>query len=344
MMTRDLVARPVTDSPPHGSRLWMYRTMVAARAFEDAIKPAYFEGKRPAFNMAKGPIPGEMHLSSGQEPCAVGVCAHLFPEDAVTATHRPHHIAIAKGVNLQAMAAEIFGRRNGLSGGRGGHMHLFDAAVNFCCSGIVAQGLGPAVGMALAAKLRQTSHVAVAFLGDGAANQGTFHESLNLAAVWKAPVIFVIEDNSWGISVAKRDCTAVTSNACRAAAYGMPGVHVADNNPDAVHYEAGIAIGRARNGDGPTLIEIETHRLEGHFLGDSEGYRSEGELGRLRQLDPIPAYRARMIGEGIAAAALDVLELEARAEIADAFALARSSPPPVAADAYCEVFAAERRA
>src|SRR5688500_18781263 len=142
----------------------MYLTMVKRRAFEAAIKPAYLEGKQPLFNMAKGPIPGEMHLSDGQEPCAVGVCAHLRADDAVTATHRPHHIAIAKGVDLKAMAAEIFGRVTGLSGGRGGHMHLFDPRVNFCCSGIIAQGMGPAVGAALAAKLRGSDAVAVSFI------------------------------------------------------------------------------------------------------------------------------------------------------------------------------------
>ena len=146
-------------------RLWMYATMVKSRYFEACIKPAYFEGKSPVFNMAKGPIPGEMHLSDGQEPCAVGVCAHLRPGDTVTATHRPHHVAIAKGVDLNAMTAEIFGKSTGLSGGRGGHMHLFDARVNFACSGIIAQGLGPAVGAALAAKLRGEDAVAVAFLG-----------------------------------------------------------------------------------------------------------------------------------------------------------------------------------
>ena len=173
--------------PDNQTRLWMYKTMVASREFEVAIKAAYLEGKQPVFNMARGPIPGEMHLSNGQEPCAVGVCSHLKPTDTVTSTHRPHHVAIAKGVNLDAMAAEIFGRKTGLSGGRGGHMHLFDARVNFCCSGIIAQGMGPAVGAAMAAKLRGRHDVAVSYIGEGAANQGAFHEALNLAALWKAP-------------------------------------------------------------------------------------------------------------------------------------------------------------
>jgi TPP-dependent pyruvate/acetoin dehydrogenase alpha subunit len=320
-------------------RLWMYENMVKSRAFEDMIKPAYLEGKQPLFNMAKGPIPGEMHLSDGQEPCAVGVCAHLHPEDAVTATHRPHHIAIAKGVDLNAMAAEIFGKSSGLSGGRGGHMHLFDPAVNFACSGIIAQGMGPAVGAAMAAKLRGTNSVAVAFIGEGAANQGAFHETLNLAAVWNAPVVFVIEDNSYGISVSKADCTAIARNSDRAVAYGMPGIHVENNDPDAIYDAAGEAIARARSGGGPSLIEIETMRLEGHFMGDAEAYRPEGEVARLRAADPIPAYRARLEGDGIHAADLDAAEIAARSAVEKAFDFARASALPEPADAFETIFA-----
>lgn len=320
-------------------RLWMYGTMVKSRHFEALIKPAYLEGKTPLFNMAKGPLPGEMHLSDGQEPCAVGVCAHLEPRDTVTATHRPHHIAIAKGVDLDAMAAEIFGKASGLSGGRGGHMHLFDADVNFACSGIIAQGLGPAVGAALASKLRGEGSVAVAFMGDGAANQGAFHEALNLASVWKAPVVFVIEDNAYGISVAKRDCTAVERNADRAAAYAMPGHFVAGNDPDAVYAAAGEAIARARRGEGPSLIEIETCRLEGHFMGDAEAYRPEGEVERLKSEDPIPAYRSRLVADGFESEELDRLEAEARARVDAAFAAARAASYPEPQEAFVHVFA-----
>lgn len=320
-------------------RLWMYATMVKSRHFEACIKPAYFEGKTPVFNMAKGPLPGEMHLSDGQEPCAVGVCAHLRPSDTVTATHRPHHIAIAKGVDLDGMAAEIFGKASGLSGGRGGHMHLFDARVNFACSGIIAQGLGPAVGAALAAKLKGEDRVAVAFLGDGAANQGAFHEALNLASVWKAPVIFVIEDNAYGISVSKRDCTSVARNADRAAAYGMPGHLVESNDPDAVYRVAGEAITRARAGGGPSLIEIETTRLEGHFMGDAEGYRPAGEVEQLKALDPIPRYRETLLAAGFDPADLDAAETTARTDVDRAFAAARAAAYPAPEEAFDHVFA-----
>ncbi|WP_350213422.1 thiamine pyrophosphate-dependent dehydrogenase E1 component subunit alpha [Henriciella sp.] len=317
----------------------MYQMMVASRHFEDLIKPAYFEGKQPVFNMAKGPLPGEMHLSDGQEPCAVGVCAHLRPSDAVTATHRPHHIAIAKGVDLKAMTSEIFGRANGLSGGRGGHMHLFDPRVNFCCSGIIAEGMGPAVGAAMAAKLRGTDDVAVSFIGEGAANQGAFHETLNLAAVWKAPVVFVIEDNAYGISVAKRQATAIERNADRAMAYGMPGAFVPDNDPEEIFEVAGTAIERARQGGGPSLIEIETIRLEGHFMGDAEGYRPEGEKTSLQEKDPITRYRARLENAGAAAGDLDALEEEARSRVSEAFNHARHSASPKPDDAFTTVFA-----
>jgi pyruvate dehydrogenase E1 component alpha subunit len=317
----------------------MYQTMVRSRELEEAIKIAYLEGKQPVFNMARGPIPGEMHLSNGQEPCAVGVCAHLTPADTVTATHRPHHVAIAKGVRLEAMVAEIFGRKTGLSGGRGGHMHLFDARVHFCCSGIIAQGMGPAVGAAMAAKLRGRGDVAVAYIGEGAANQGAFHESLNLAAVWKAPVVFVIEDNAWGISVAKGAATAIERNSDRAAAYGIPGAYVPGNDPDAIYATAGEAIARARAGGGPSLIEIDTVRLEGHFMGDAEGYRADEEKQSLASRDPIPLYRRRLESEGIAAGTLDGLEAEAKATVARAIEFARKSPEPAVEDAMQCVFA-----
>jgi TPP-dependent pyruvate/acetoin dehydrogenase alpha subunit len=320
-------------------RLWMYTNMVKSRRYEEAIKLAYLEGKQPLFNMAKGPIPGEMHLSSGQEPCAVGVCAHLRAEDAVTATHRPHHIAIAKGVDLNGMTAEIFGKRDGLSGGRGGHMHLFDPTVNFCCSGIVAQGMGPAVGAGLAAKLRARDGVAVSFIGEGAANQGAFHESLNLAAVWNVPVIFVIEDNAWGISVAKESSTAISRNSERAAAYGMAGWFVPDNDADEIYAVAGAAVERARSGHGPSLIEIQTSRLEGHFMGDAEGYRPKGEVQALWARDPIVSYRQRLVESGVDDARLGRIEREQQVAVDAAFAFARASNYPEPQSALQTVFA-----
>ena len=230
------------------TRLDLYRTMVLARTFEEAILREYHADKGPGFDIGKGLVPGEMHLSAGQEPVAAGVCAHLTADDAVTATHRPHHLAIAHGVDLDRMTAEIFGRETGLGRGRGGHMHLFDPAMHFSCSGIIAEGYPPALGQAFAFRQQGTDRVAVAVTGEGAANQGAFHESLNLAALWKLPVVFVIEDNDWGISVPRAASTAVPSNAVRAAAYDMPAERIEDNAVEAVYDAAGRAVARARAG------------------------------------------------------------------------------------------------
>lgn len=328
-------------TPSRDEQLWMYRNMVTSRRFEETIAKIYFEGKTPVFNMANGPIPGEMHLSDGQEPVAVGVCAHLTPEDVVTATHRPHHQAIAKGVDLDKMAAEIFGKETGLSGGRGGHMHIFDADVNFACSGIIAQGMGPAVGAALSRKMQGKLGVAVAFIGEGAVNQGAFHEAMNLAAVWKLPFVCVIEDNAWGISVAKATSTSVVNNADRAAAYGIPGQRVEGNDPFAIYAAAGEAIARARAGEGPSLLEVETFRLAGHFMGDAEGYRPKGEKDALFEKDPIPAMRARLLADTTASDTdLDAIESEAAARVEAAIAFARNSADPAPEDALTRVFAA----
>lgn len=327
-------------NPSREEQHWMYRNMVTSRRFEETIATIYLEGKTPVFNMAKGPIPGEMHLSDGQEPVAVGVCAHLNPEDVVTATHRPHHQAIAKGVDLDKMAAEIFGKSTGLSGGRGGHMHIFDADVNFACSGIIAQGMGPAVGAALSRKMQGKPGVAVAFLGEGAVNQGAWHEAMNLAAVWNLPFVCIIEDNSWGISVSKEASTAIANNADRAAAYGIPGKRIEGNDPYAIYEAAGEAIARARAGEGPTLLEIETYRLAGHFMGDAEGYRPEGEKDTLVANDPIPKMRAKMLADGVATEdELAAIEAESEARVEAAIAFARESADPAPEDALTAVFA-----
>lgn len=326
-------------NPDASQQLAMYQKMVTSRQYEDAIQAAYFEGKLPNFNMANGPIPGEMHLSSGQEPCAVGVCAHLTNDDYVSATHRAHHIAIAKGVDLDRMTAEIFGRATGLSGGRGGHMHLFDTAVNFMSSGIVGEGIAPAVGAALSFQMRGLPHVSVAFIGEGAANQGAFHEALNLAGLWKVPFVCIIEDNSYGISVDKKHSTAVPRNDVRAAGYNMPGIYVENNDPLAIYSAAGEAIDRARNGGGPSLIEIETFRLTGHFTGDPETYRPEGEKESITLRDSLPAMRARMINDGVASTAdLECAEQAASETVASAIAFARSAPEPEPAEALNMVF------
>lgn len=319
--------------------LSMYRQMWTIRFFEDALAAVYMEGKTPAFDIGSGPVPGEMHLAAGQEPVAVGTCAHLKKEDTVVGTHRPHHFAIAKGVPLNKMAAEIFGKDTGLGHGKGGHMHLFDVEHKFSCSGIIGASFPPAVGAALAAKKLGTDWVAVAFAGEGAANQGSFHESLNLAALWKLPVIFIIEDNSWAISVPKSASTAISDNSQRAASYGIPGVRVEENDVLAVYEAAGQAIARARRGEGPTLLEVKTDRYYGHFQGDPELYRPKDEVPRLKANDPILKLGKQMLEQGTATQAeLDAARDAAKADVDAAIEFARSSPYPAPEDALKHVF------
>jgi TPP-dependent pyruvate/acetoin dehydrogenase alpha subunit len=308
-------------------RRGLLRTMVLIRTYEEAIRLAYYADKKPAFDIGAGLVPGEMHLSAGQEPVAAGICAHLTSDDAITATHRPHHLAIAHGVALRPMTAEIFGRETGLGHGRGGHMHLFDPSTHFSCSGIIAEGFPPALGQAFAFQRRGTDRVAVAVTGEGAANQGAFHESLNLAALWKLPVVFVVEDNDWGISVPRSKSTSVASNADRAAGYGIPGVRVEDNSVEAVYASAGEAIARARSGGGPTLIEVHTLRLWGHFEGDAEGYRPE--LASVPEHDPIPIYRDGLLETGaLTDAQYQEMQKLAATQVEDAIDFAMSSPKP----------------
>jgi len=324
---------------PKTTLVQMYRDMVTIRLYEETIAQAYMEGKQPAFNIASGPVPGEMHLAAGQEPVAVGVCAHLRKDDAIAGTHRPHHFAIAKGVDLKRMTAEIFGKVTGLGRGKGGHMHLFDPEVHFGCSGIIGAGIPQAVGAALAFKKRGEQRVAVAFFGEGAANQGSFHESLNLAALWKLPVLFIVEDNTYAISVPKQKSTAVASNADRAVAYGIPGVYVGSNDALAVYEAAGEAVARARNGEGPTLIEVKTDRYFGHFQGDPELYRPKDEVLRLRENDPIGRLKNHMLGTGLFSTAdIAGLQAEAKERVDEAFAFARASADPDPAEALLHVF------
>ncbi len=319
-------------------RLQLYRTMVLARTFEEAILREYHQDKGPGFDIGKGLIPGEMHLAAGQEPVAAGVCAHLSADDAVTATHRPHHFALAHGVALRELTAEIFGRQTGLGRGRGGHMHLFDPATHFSCSGIIAEGYPPALGQAFAFRRRGSDRIAVAVTGEGAANQGAFHESLNLAALWRLPVVFVVEDNDWGISVPRAASTAVPSNAVRAAAYGIPGERVEDNAVEAVYQAAGRAVARARAGEGPSLLEVHTLRLWGHFEGDAQGYRLD--LADAAGRDPIPAYEQALRQAGLLDdAAVGQIRAQAQESVEDAIRFAKDSPLPDPADAGSYVFA-----
>jgi len=319
--------------------LSLYRTMFKIRYYEETLGKIYYEGKSPIFDISAGPIPGELHLSSGQESSAAGVCAHLKPEDAVVGTHRIHHFAIAKGVDLKTMTAEIFGKHTGLSAGKGGHMHLFDPKVNFSCSGIVGASFPQAVGVGIAAKQQGADYVAVAVGGEGAANQGTFHESLNLAALWKLPVIFVIEDNSWAISVPKDRSTSLSRNSERAKAYGIPGVYVDGKDVVAVYEVAREAVERARNGEGPSLIEIKVYRLRGHFEGDAQVYRPKEDLEQAMANDPVKYLENQILSRNLQSEQeLKELQNDIITEIDEIIEYARQSEYPEPQEALENVF------
>ena len=316
----------------------LYADMVTARHYEERLQEEYLEGKQPAFDISAGPIPGELHLAAGQEAAAAGVCHHLRPEDTVTAPHRPHHVAIAKGVDLKRMTAEIFGRETGLGKGKGGHMHLFDPDVNFACSGIIAEGCPPAAGAALAAKKRNEDSVAVAFLGEGAIDQGAFLESLNFASVRDLPVVFVVEDNDWAISMPKERVTDVEDGSDRAAGFDMPGVRVDRDDALAVYEAAGEAIGRARDRNGPTLLEVQVHRRMGHFMGDPQTYRSDEDEDAALARDSIDRLESELRDHGVSHDELAAIRDDAESRVEEAIAWAKDQPQPDPEDAYDDVF------
>jgi 2-oxoisovalerate dehydrogenase E1 component len=318
----------------------IYSTMIKSRKYEEKLRDIYLSDKKPLFSIAAGKIPGEMHLSAGQEPSAAWMSVLLRDDDFVYGTHRPHHTAISKGVDLNRMTAEIMGKHGGLSKGKGGHMHIFDTKVNFACAGIVGSSFPPALGAALASKLDGNDSIAVAYGGDGSLNQGMFLESLNLASLWKLPVIFVIENNDWAISVETKDSTPLENDAIRAKGFGMPGVHIKDNDPVKMYEAAEKAVKRARSGEGPTLISIDTYRYYGHFEGDPEVYRPKNQVKELLAKDPIKIMGAELIEKGIITKDEDDrINNSAMEEINQAFAFAENSPLPIGDDAMDDVYA-----
>jgi pyruvate dehydrogenase E1 component alpha subunit len=316
----------------------MFVDMVTARHYEERLQEEYLEGKQPAFDISAGPIPGELHLAAGQEASGAGVCQHLRDDDTVTAPHRPHHVAIAKGVDLKRMTAEIYGRETGLGKGKGGHMHLFDPDVNFACSGIIAEGVPPAAGAGLAAKKRNSDSVAVAFLGEGAIDQGAFLESLNFAAVHDLPVVFVIEDNDWAISMPKERVTDLEDGSRRADGFEMPGVRVEHDDAVAVYEAAEDAIGRARDRNGPTLLELQVHRRMGHFMGDPESYRSDADQAAANERDSIERLAEVLRAHGVEDDDLDELRASARERVEEAIEWAKEQPQPDPEAAHEDVF------
>jgi TPP-dependent pyruvate/acetoin dehydrogenase alpha subunit len=310
--------------------LEMHRRMLRVRHFELAAKSVH----------AAGEVLGGLHLSIGQEAAIVGACTALRDGDYMTGTHRSHGHPIGKGAALAPLMAELFGKATGVCKGKGGSMHLADFSVGSLGeSGIVASALPVAAGAGLSAQLRGTDQVTLAFFGDGAANEGAFHEAMNLAAIWTLPVIFFCENNLYAVTGRAQEFLKVPDVAARAAAYGMPGIVVDGQDVEAVHAVAADAVARARGGGGPTLIEAKTYRFMTHSQGTRE-VRPEDEVAAWRQRDPIEIHRASIVARGLATAdELDTLVAEVEADVAAAVEFARASPTPDPREAFTEVFA-----
>jgi pyruvate dehydrogenase E1 component alpha subunit len=306
-------------------------TMWRIRRFEEAVDDLF----------ARGLMHGTMHLSIGQEASATGACFALRDTDSITSTHRGHGHCIAKGADLTRMMAELLAKETGYCRGRGGSMHIADVATgNLGANGIVAGGIPIATGAALAERLRGTDGVVLSFFGDGAANEGAFHEALNLAAIWALPVVFVCENNKYGMSFSTEKSFAIAHIAERGAAYGMPGVTVDGNDVEAVHLAVDEAVRRARGGGGPTLVEAETYRWKGHSKSDKNLYRTKEEISSWREKDPIVRFEGVVRERGLLDdAALDRVREEARIAVRDAVREATAAPDALPDDLLDGVFA-----
>jgi len=300
-----------------------YKKVLELRLFELKVQELYRNGR----------LPGFVHLYVGEEAVAVGVCSHLEAADLVFSTHRGHGHALAKGVPARAVLAELWGKTTGSSGGRGGSMHMYAPEYGFMgTNGIVGAPIPLATGAALSAKLRNKSQVVVCFFGDGAVNSGSFHEAVNLGAVWNLPVVYVCENNLYATEMAFRRATKNTSVASRAAAYGMLGVEVDGQDVVAVHEAAQAAIQRARQDGGPTLIECKTYRYVGHHEGDpGTDYRTREEVQQWKQRDPVKLARKRLLDSGVVDEKdLQAADQEVERLIDEAVEFAEKSPEPSA--------------
>jgi len=313
----------------------MYQDMLKIRYFENQITDVY----------SKGLMPGLAHLYIGEEAIAVGVCTNLSEHDFATSTHRGHGHLIAQGADLKRMMAEVLGKETGYCKGKGGSMHIMDVSKGILgANGIVGAGIPIATGSAYSAKVRGTDQVTVAFFGDAASNQGNFHESINMAAAWKLPVVYICENNLYGISVDIRKVTNTKDLATRALAYDIPGIVVNGNDVLEVYRVTKEVVKRARKGKGPSLIECKTYRWKGHHLGDpGRVYRLEKETKEWMARCPIKTFRERLIKEKIASEEeLNSIERDTKKIIKEALDFAIQSPYPDKKEAYEDLFAEEK--
>jgi len=305
---------------PNEKLIEMYQKMLEIRHFEQRVYYLFLEGL----------IPGTIHLYTGQEAVAVGVCSSLREDDFIVSTHRPHGHYIAKGGQMNRLMAELFGKKTGCCKGKGGSMHICDFNVGMPPAiAIVGANVPIAAGMALAFKMKGTDQVVACFFGDGAVNQGMWHEGVNIAAVWKLPVIFVCENNFYAASTHVRKVMLVKNVVERAGAYGIPGLIVDGNDVIAVYKATCEAVERARKGEGPTLIECLTYRHGGHSRGDPATYRPKEEVEEWLKRDPIPRFKNKLVEMGILTdEQAEEIERKVLAKIEEAVKFAKESPMP----------------
>ena len=311
--------------------LQAYRTMRTIRDFEERVH----------VDFATGEIPGFVHLYAGEEASATGICMHLNRKDYIASTHRGHGHCIAKGVDPVGMMAEIWGKATGTCKGKGGSMHIADLEVGMLGANGIVGGGGPLIcGTALASKVRGENNVGVCFFGDGASNQGTIFEAMNLASVWKLPVIFVAENNGYAEATSSNFSVAVDNIADRASAFGMPGVIVDGFDFFAVYEAAGEAIKRAREGHGPTLLEVKLSRYYGHFEGDQQTYRAPGEVQKLRETkDCLMQFAKRVTSRGeLTMADIEAIDAEVKAMIDASVVKAKADPLPAPSELMTDVY------
>lgn len=311
---------------------WAYQTMQDIRHFENMLHR----------NFTKGEIPGFVHLYAGEEAVATGVCAHLSKEDQITSTHRGHGHCIAKGCDLNGMMAEIYGKATGLCKGKGGSMHIADMDLGMMgANGIVGGGFSIANGAALRNKYLKTDNVSICFFGDGASNEGNFHESMNMASIWKLPIVFVCENNQFAEATPQWYASASKTIAERAAAYNMPGVTVDGKDLMAVYEAAGEAIDRARRGEGPTLIECKTYRNYGHFEGDEQKYKApDGPEKEWADVDCLSVFHDEALKQKLLTEdEMKTMEQTAADKVEPAVEFAKNSPVPSPEALLEDVFA-----
>ncbi|HEU5048679.1 MAG TPA: pyruvate dehydrogenase (acetyl-transferring) E1 component subunit alpha [Gemmatimonadales bacterium] len=326
--------RPASDAMAETYRLWL-RQMLLVRRFEEKAGEAYSLGK----------IGGFCHLYIGQEAVAVGTLAALRDDDYVVSAYREHGQALVRGITARAVMAELYGKATGCSKGKGGSMHLFDRSLNFMGGhGIVGGQIPLGAGFAFAAKYRGTDQVSLCYFGEAAANIGSFHETLNMAGLWKLPAIFVIENNGYGMGTSLRRASAIPNLVERAAAYGMPGVVVDGQDVEKVKEATDEAVARARKESMPTLMEIRTYRYVGHSMSDAAHgtYRTKDEVEEFRARDPIAVLEKRMREAGLLDdAGMQAMEADVAAEVADAVRFAEESPDPAPEELWTDVYAPE---